>query len=52
MHIIRVLLTPQEHPAGEQWVTHQYGTDEFDLVLALLRDLEARNVPYEHHFED
>jgi hypothetical protein len=51
MHVVRVLITPQEHPDGEQWVTHTFRDDELDYMLAKLRDWEARGIPFEHSYE-
>lgn len=50
MHIIRVLITPQEHPDGEQWATFKFGPDELDYMLAKLRQWEQLSVPFEHTY--
>ena len=32
----------------DEWVEYLYCDDELNEMLAYLRDLEARNIPYEH----
>jgi len=51
MHTIRVLITPQEHPDGEQWVTHTFTDEELDYMLAKIRHWESMNIPFEHTYE-
>jgi len=48
MHTIRVLLTPVEHPDGEQWVTYTFEDDELDAMLANIRYWESLDIPFEH----
>lgn len=50
MHYVRVMITHAASPAGEQWVTHVYREDELNDLLAALRSLEARNVPFQQEF--
>ena len=52
MHIVKVQISHKNAWNGEQWVTHTFAADELNDVLALLRSLESRNVPYEHYFEE
>ena len=50
MHYVRVMITHKTSPAGEQWVTHTFREDELNALLACLRGLESRNVPFEQQF--
>ena len=50
MHYVRVMITHEKSPAGEQWVTHVYQEDELNDMLAQLRSLESRNVPFQQEF--
>jgi hypothetical protein len=50
MHYVRVMITHESSPAGEQWVTHVYREDELNDMLANLRSLEARNIPFQQEF--
>jgi hypothetical protein len=51
MHTIRVLITPQEHPDGEQWATHTFADEELDYMLAKIRHWESMNITFEHTYE-
>ena len=48
MHYINVKLSH----SPEQWITHSFKSTEVNEVFKLIRQLTARNVPYEHYFED
>ena len=50
MHYVRVMITHETSPAGEQWVTHVFREDELDTLLASLRDWEYRNIPFQQEF--
>ena len=48
MHYVRVQLST--NPDG--WITHTFKASEVSELFKLLRRLNAKNVKYEHHFED
>ena len=50
MHYVRVMITHETSPTGEQWVTHVYREDELNDMLAMLRSLESRAVPFQQEF--